>query len=270
MITDEQTNKVYFSKHLTAYKCWRNIETALKEHNVPFGMMSGTKDIWARDFMPIQKEQYSFLAYEYNPDYLREKQDYITRNVRSCYDFSQKYLTVLDAIIDGGNVIKCGDKIIMTDKLFIENKVKGKSDLKEYLQELFGCELVIIPWDKEEEYGHSDGMVRYVEPGHVVINHYADFDEPLRERIIKALEPHFDKISELNYGKSAREKSWAHINFLRVGNTIFVPQMDIASDTIAIDQLQEIYNNCEIVPVEVAGVVKKGGALNCISWNIKE
>ena len=37
MITDEQTNKVYFSEHLTAYKCWRNIESALIEHNVPFG-----------------------------------------------------------------------------------------------------------------------------------------------------------------------------------------------------------------------------------------
>ena len=75
MITDEQTNKVYFSEHLTAYKCWRNIETALKEHNVPFGLMPDTKDIWARDFMPIQKGQHSFLGYEYNPDYLQDEQE---------------------------------------------------------------------------------------------------------------------------------------------------------------------------------------------------
>ena len=164
MITDEHTNKVYFSEHSTAYKCWRNIETALKEHNVPFGLMPDTKDIWARDFMPIQKGQHSFLGYEYNPDYLQDEQEYITRNVRNCYDFSRKFLTVLDAIIDGGNVIKCGNKIIMTDKLFIENKGKERETFQEYLEELFGCELVIIPWDKEEKYGHSDGMVRYVEP----------------------------------------------------------------------------------------------------------
>ena len=270
MITDEQTNKVYFSEHLTAYKCWRNIETALKEHNVPFGLMPDTKDIWARDFMPIQKGHHSFLGYEYNPDYLQDEQEYITRNVRNCYDFSRKFLTVLDAIIDGGNVIKCGNKIIMTDKLFIENKGKERETFQEYLEELFGCELVIIPWDKEEKYGHSDGMVRYVEPGHVVINHYADFDELLREKIIKALEPHFNQISELHYREYARIKSWAHINFLRVGNIIFVPQMNIASDIMAIEQLQKIYSGCEIVPVEVDGVVKKGGALNCISWNLKE
>lgn len=270
MITDEQTNKVYFSEHLTAYKCWKNIEIALREHNVPFGFLPGTKDIWARDFMPIQKGQHSFLGYEYNPDYLQNEQEYITRNVRGCYDFSHKYLTVLDAIIDGGNVIKCGNKIIMTDKVFVENKDKDREEFKEYLEEILACELVIIPWDKEEVYGHSDGMVRYVEPGHVVINHYFDFDKSLRMRILNALEPHFDNISELHYGDNARVKSWAHINFLRVGNTIFVPQMGVASDTMAIEQLQDIYSKCKIVPVEVDGVVKKGGALNCISWNIKE
>ena len=104
----------------------------------------------------------------------------------------------------------------------------------------------------------------------MVINHYADFDELLREKIIKALEPHFKQSSELHYREYARIKSWAHINFLRAGNIIFVPQMNIASYIIAIEQLQNIDNGCEIVPVEVDGVVKKGGALNCISWNLKE
>ena len=53
MITDEQTNKVYFSEHLTAFKCWRNIETALKEHNVPHGLLPGTNLAWKDiEFMP--------------------------------------------------------------------------------------------------------------------------------------------------------------------------------------------------------------------------
>ena len=67
-------------------------------------------------------------------------------------------------------------------------------------------------------------MVRYVEPNHVLINYYSDIDEPLREKILKALKPHFAKISELKYGKNARVNSWAHINFLQIGQFIFVPQ----------------------------------------------
>ena len=116
---------------------------------------------------------------------------------------------------------------------------------------------------------HSDGMVRYVEPGHVVINNYADMDERLREELLKSLHPYFPKISELQYGKYARVNSWAHINFLRVGNFLLVPQIGIASDTVAIEQLKEIYRDCETVPCDAKGIVAKGGAFNCVSWNIK-
>ncbi len=73
MITDDQTNKVYFSEYLRAYKCWKSIKEALLEHEINFEMLPGTKDIWVRDFMPIQKDVKSFIGYEYNPDYLKTR-----------------------------------------------------------------------------------------------------------------------------------------------------------------------------------------------------
>lgn len=176
----------------------------------------------------------------------------------------------MDVIVDGGNVIKCDEKVIMTDKVFVENKEKDREFLQTVLEESFGCEVVFIPWDRAEKCGHSDGMVRYVEPGHIVINNYADIDEQLRKELLKVLRLHFPKISELQYGKYARMNSWAHINFLRVGNFLLVPQIGIASDTVAIEQLKEIYRDCEVVPCEAKGIVAKGGAFNCVSWNIKE
>ncbi len=45
-------------------------------------MLPNTKDIWVRDFMPIQKDVKSFIGYEYNPDYLKEEQQYFARNKR--------------------------------------------------------------------------------------------------------------------------------------------------------------------------------------------
>ena len=113
-------------------------------------------------------------------------------------------------------------------------------------------------------------MIRYVSPGHVLINQYIDIDEPLRERIISALIPYFSNISELSYGKNSRADSWAHLNFLRVRNIIFVPKLNIPSDEIAIEQIGNIFKDCKIVPVLADGIVRRGGALNCISWNIKE
>lgn len=267
MIIDKQTDTVFFSRHLKRYKCWKSIESALKENSIPFALLPETVDIWARDFMPIQIDKETFVNYIYNPDYLQDEQEYITGDVCKCYDFAK--LKDIDLVIDGGNFIKCDNKIIMTDKVFLENKKKSVSEIKETIEKTFKRELVIIPWDRAEKYGHADGMVRFVEPGHVVINNYADFDKSLRKEIIAALAPHFPKISELQYGKNNRSKSWAHINFLHIGNSIFVPQIGIPSDLMAIEQLEEIYTGCTIVPVEANGIVNKGGALNCVSWNIK-
>ena len=259
---------VFFSRHITAYKCWNDIEAALKGNDISYELLDDTKDIWVRDFMPIQKADGSFVSYVYNPDYLRDEQKYITRDVRKCYDFSNKIFNNIDITIDGGNVILCGDKVIMTDKVFCENKHKSEEEIKQTIETALECKLIIIPWDKEEKYGHADGMVRYVGPGHVLINNYADFDELLRKKLLNALSPHFEKISELKYHSFAGEKSWAHINFLRIGGYILVPQMGIASDRVAVEQLSAIYSDYKIIPVRADGIVSKEGALNCVSWNI--
>ena len=106
MITDEQTNKVYFSEYLRGYKCWGSIKEALLEHEINFEMLPNTKDIWVRDFMPIQKDVNSFIGYEYNPDYLKGEQQYITYDVQNCFEFTHNNLMMMDVIVDGGNVIK--------------------------------------------------------------------------------------------------------------------------------------------------------------------
>ena len=121
--------------------------------------------------------------------------------------------------------------------------------------------------DKEEEYGHADGMVRFVSDNHVLINNYKDIDTELRLKVLDALSPYFSQISELEYGSAQRVNSWAHINYLQVNNLIFVPQLEIPSDKLAIEQISSIFPDSTIIPVEVKGIVKKGGALDCVSWN---
>ena len=257
---------VYFSEYITAYKCWNNIKEALEAHGVSYGLLPNTKDIWARDYMPAFSGG-RFVAYKYNPDYLQESKEYITDNVNDVFDFSKDSMVNIDLIIDGGNIIVCDDKIIMTDKIFVENPDYTKEQVVQIIEDAFSAKLVVIPWDREEEYGHADGMVRYVSDNHVLINNYKDIDPELRQKILDALKPHFSQISELEYGSAQRVDSWAHINYLQVNDIIFVPQLGIPSDPLAIEQISKIFPSYKVVPVEVKGIVKKGGALNCVSWN---
>lgn len=53
-------------------------------------------------------------------------------------------------VIDGGNVVKIGDKAIMTEKVFYENSGVSSKWLKRKIQNHLECEVVFIPWDKYE------------------------------------------------------------------------------------------------------------------------
>ena len=269
-VMQESTSKqkIYFSQHLTAYSCWANIKQALEENGISYGLLPNTKDIWARDYMPAYANGH-YVSYVYNPDYLQSEKNkkYITDNVEEVFDLSNDSVIKTKLVIDGGNVIMCGDKVIMTDKIFVENSGLSKEEVVAEIERVFSAKLVVIPWDKEEEFGHADGMVRFVSDNHVLINQYKDIDPELRQKLIDALSPHFAKISELEYGKASSQNSWAHINYLQVDNYIFVPQLGIMTDKLALEQISKVFPTSKVVPVEVKGIVKNGGALNCVSWN---
>ena len=50
-----------------------SIADALRKRDIPFTYLKGTKDIWCRDYMPIQIQKDRFVFYRYTPDYLQDK-----------------------------------------------------------------------------------------------------------------------------------------------------------------------------------------------------
>ena len=274
MICDYQTNKVYLALGLSHYtQLFKNLLYALIAEGIPISFPAGTKSakhVWVRDYMPIQLNRKSFLRYVYSPDYLKGYEDYIPD-----YNAIDKDLNLncigSDIVLDGGNVIKCGDKVIMTDKVLLENNTRyKKNELLAKLEQLFEAEVVLIPWDRYDEYGHADGMVRYIEADRVLLNNYVDFDTDLRKRLLSALTPHFE-VEELHYGQRPHSiYSWAYLNFLQTEKCIFVPGLHLNEDQLAMEQIQKFYPHHKVIMIdECRNLVKDGGALNCVSWNIK-
>ena len=62
--------------------------------------------------------------------------------------------------------------------------------------------------------------------------------------------------------------NWAYINFLQVGKNIIMPIFDIDEDKIAEKYIKDAFPDCSIYPIEMKDIVKEGGALHCISWNV--
>ena len=235
MICDKETNKVFLSKGLMHYgRVLERILAKLSGWNIEtqfLPLADSKKHIWARDYMPIQLEKDKFLLYRYTPDYLKGFEDFIPDNPSICKSLQLNCVTT-DIVLDGGNVVKCGDKVIMTDKIIQENPTKFYRNMIAELENHFQAQIVLVPWDRYEKYGHADGMVRWIDGNRVLLNNYADFDPGLRKELKKTLSEHFT-VEELAYGSNKHAKvSWAYINFLQTSKCIFVPGLGIEEDGI--------------------------------------
>lgn len=285
MINDNQTNTVYFSDKLTKPKCagfCNNLVTILNKHNITHHFLENTNDIWCRDYMPVQVREDKFVEYVYDPDYLELKKD---RRLKSYPDFIMQQLpfsvTKTDLILDGGNVIKYGNKVIMTDKIIPENSPKYlKVQVLDKLYELFDVDqIILVPWNqKEDEYGHADGMVRFLDESSVLIDSfYANEKEsgPIGEKFRSILKKHHLEIVPLQFSTPYNRqspKNWGYVNFLQLKDLLLIPKFGIEEDTEAEQQFHTLFpgysSKGQIETIDSNAIIKHGGVLNCVSWNV--
>lgn len=287
MIKDIDTNIVYLAdklekKYSDFYKRFTNL---LNEMGIEWKVIPDTNDIWARDYMPLQMSDGRFIRYCYNPDYLQEKK-YIkskTAPALVCDAMGIECNTCTkddkEIVIDGGNVTLCGDYIVMTDKVFTENgKEKNDPQFKKVLEEVLGQEIIIIPWhcidpnDEEADvYGHSDGFLHWCGGNRVLMSNHRDFDPQEATEIRHILESYGFEVTEMLFNvDKPYKRNWAYINYLQVGSKIIMPSFGVAEDRQALAYVQEANPGCEIRQIRMADIAANGGALHCITWNIKE
>ncbi len=285
MIADKETNVVYFSELLQSGKKYRDvyqrIVAALDSCGVKSKLLHGTRDIWARDYMPVQVTENEFLEYRYDPDYLqgikKGRRDLKTYPDIVC-DLMGFDTVKTDIILDGGNIVKSSNKVILTDKVLEENKWFYKPE--KLIEELKGLlrvdKVIIIPWDTSEEFGHADGMLRFIDDNRVLMNGYFQkYSKKFREALFGALEDGNVEWELLEYDvKKEDERNWAYINFLQTKDIILIPGLGIEEDSQALEQISEWFpeysEKGKILQVKMPEIIEEGGALNCITWAIKQ
>lgn len=276
MVTDRLTDTVYFSEWLL--KDFPTITNDLCEklhkHDCRYGFLCHTRDYWCRDYMPIQENDTKFIQYRYAPDYLSKAEDkkYVTDPSAPLACLGIQTIKT-DLVIDGGNIIKCPDKVIMTEKVFHENKNIRRNELIGMLEQLFECEIVFLSWDRNETYGHADGITRWVNGNKVLLTAYEE-SRYFWRKFRNELERHFEVIA-MKYAThsptSDRKLSWAYINFLQTKHVIIVPTFNIAEDEQALKQIENAFPDYHerIETVDASRLICLGGGIHCASWNIK-
>lgn len=298
-IYDWDTDIVYLSDKLEVFfnDFYHRLIEKLGEMGIEYGIINGTKDIWCRDYMPIQIQDKLFVGYNYNPDYLDGETAYphierlkhlkgrdlrtIQRDVWQNNRFPYK-LNDSKVVLDGGNVVVCEKYIVLTDKIFSENgceTISEKANLKQRISEYFGELIpVIIPWKQngDDVFGHSDGMVKFQRRDwdykpYALISPLTKKDtstqfEALGKEFYLDLISVPDNLRAPGFYKFA----WAYINYLQVGSKILIPAFNLPSDEYVKDLIQKYNPDCLVDNIEMREIAECGGALHCITWNIKK
>lgn len=292
IITENEKIKVFFSSLFFRHypELEEQLHGILCSYHIGVGKVCHTKDYWLRDFMPVQVDEDVFVRFIFNPDYLQDKQKYITdvdKVIKNC-TFAQKYkIANIPIILDGGNLVFCkGNKehketafVVMTEKVLAENPQLCKKQIEKLFKDAFqepNLIIVWLPWDKEDTFGHTDGIVRYV--GYnalgrpkVLVNLELYYEE-IAEKMYDALNEHFDVI-ELELSEYD-DLSWAYINCLQTQDFIIIPGIgNTITDAEALKQYKELFPEYKghIYQVQMREFIEEyGGALNCLTWTIKE
>jgi len=275
MIADWKKDAVFFSQLLPNRHpvLWEQLSEILRTHSIPARLLAGTRDIWARDFCPIQVGPSRFVKFRYCPDYLRAGYEHLITGNRVCGQMGNwGEIQVSRIILDGGNVVAAGNKAILTDKVFSENPKWERGRLLRRLAVLLQVDqCIIIPREPGCPIGHSDGIVRFLDDNLVVVNDYSKIDPGYGKRLRQALAGHGLQIETISHFREDRSEDGIpsavgnYVNYLRIGRLVVVPAYGRRQDEEVRGKLESLCPESTVVPLNCVRLAREGGVLNCVT-----
>lgn len=280
MIADFETDIVYFSDLLQTKAEFIDICVKicgiLDKHSIKYDFLKGTKDIWARDYMPIQTSKDRFVQFRYEPNYLKDHLE-LQSYPKSVCELNNIKPIFSKINLDGGNVVKWTDKVLITDRIFSENpQYSVKAKLISDIENLLETEVIIIPQIKSDFTGHADGLVKLID-SRTIIGNDLDFEykywskamlKILSDKCIRYINMPIFEYQENEFPDSA---IGCYMNYLEIGDLIVFPIFEVSGnkDKEAVDLIIEHHPNKAIELININPVARQGGLMNCITWNIK-
>jgi agmatine deiminase len=276
MIPDWETNCVCFSRLLPDRHpgLWKHLTEILRKHRIPIALLEDTRDIWARDYCPIQVGHNRYVKFRYEPDYLRGRYKHLITGDDICKQIPDRSSCKRSGIVlDGGNLVAAKHRVILTDKAFRENPDWDKARLRAELQRLLEVDCILIPQDPDDEViGHADGVVRFLTEDLVVVNDYRRVVPEYGRQLRGVLSRRGISIEEMPYFFEHRKVDGIdsavgnYVNFLRVGDLILVPAYKTRHDDRACKLLERLCPRATVIPLPCTNLARTGGVLNCITW----
>lgn len=277
---------LWFSSRLKSSPKYRRfflrLAGALRKQGVEYRLLGETADIWCRDYMPVRGAGGEWVQFRYAPGYLRRFPGFRSDAGRVLEEsFTAAELTASGLAdrrysrlrLDGGNIILRGRTAIVTERIYAENPGRSRRRIRHELRDLLELErLILLPVENRriDMTGHVDGICRFIDAERILLGDFSH--NPRLGRSIRSIleKEGFETVTPGGSDLYCRSgESWApYVNFLETPRAVFVPILSLVEEWRILESLGKIFAGREIVPVEAREILREGGALNCVSWEI--
>jgi agmatine deiminase len=275
MIPFQDHIQVYFSDWILNEpryaRAGKGIFKALKENNIEPQLLKSTRDIWVKDFMPVQIGENNFQGFRYEPGYHKPKDfEYRTNPAETCGENNIK-ASFSNINLDGGNIVGWYNKAIITERVVADNPSWDKLKLQAELERLLQVEVIFIPDPIEDYTGHADGILRWVNNDTLLCWDFDYLNDDWSKKTKQTIqEKGFRIISMPSYeGKSSSKSAiGCYVNYLHLKDLILFPIFETKGnkDLQALELIHNTFHK-KIVPININEIAQDGGLLNCCSWS---
>lgn len=264
MLDESQITALYVSDLLPDQH--PDIHAAIRQAVPDLHVVPNTRDIWCRDYLPVQVAANRFIQFTYEPDYLRDAEHLRTPPLVP-RGIDRVRIGRSRIKLDGGNVVATIGRAILTEKVLRENPDIPRAALLSELSDLLEAEVILIPIEPWDWIGHSDGVLRFVDANHVLRNDYRTCYPRYERELDAVLHRHSISSTLLPY-VPGRGAGTNYVNFCRVRGIVLLPVYGMPSDDQAVKLIEQVFPGARVCPIDVRALALKNGVLNCVSWTI--
>lgn len=248
------------------------LQRAFAAAGATVGVLPGTRDVWARDYMPVPTPG-GRVQFCYAPDYLRPDMGRTITDGGLVANALGLPFRRNPLLVDGGNVVSGFGRVVMTDKVFRENPALTRSEVRAELENALQADrLDFVPADPDDFTGHADGLVHFLDEHTVLVNDYGQNPVQLKywERLKAVLQKAGLDTIPLSYNPFGNEDKdsavGVYLNFVEVAGTIIVPLYGLAEDDKALKCLEQLHSHKVVVGVDGREIAREGGVFHCVTW----
>lgn len=286
--TDERVHIIAYSKEEQVHIERLLTDAAVDMKQIDF-LITKSDDVWVRDTGPIFLldgnnkmviADFGFDGWGKKVSY--ENDDKIPKEVGKQNDIHT--IDISSFILEGGAVEVDGNGTLMgtLSSIVSKNRNSGLTvkQAEEYLSNYLGIRNFI--WlegvtDEDITDAHIDGMARFLNSQTILTVSQHDFSK-LYDNI------HMDDYTKLQEARNVDGKPYnivelpltkeivegadcygSYLNYYIGNRVVLVPIYEDENDEVAIQMIQELYPNREIVPIVVNNLFQYGGMIHCVT-----